>query len=146
MAILFGAAYFYTTCRISASSQSWAAKSIPAAITRTNPQKQAKFRNHLILLARNDVGYHNLVKLVSHGFLEGFLLQARVDKAQIARYAEGLICLSACISGEIPKAILREDMKAARELALEYAKIFPGRFIWNCRKTACPNRKRPTRA
>lgn len=139
---LFGAAYFYTTCKDFGLKPILGCEVYTCRNHEDKSAETGKFRNHLILLARNDVGYHNLVKLVSHGFLEGFYYKPRVDKAQIARYAEGLICLSACISGEIPKAILREDMKAARELALEYAKIFPGRFYLELQENGLPEQKK----
>ena len=61
---------------------------------------------HLILLARNQIGYRNLVKLVSLGFLEGFYYKPRVDRALLQEYSEGLIALSACLAGEIPSLIL----------------------------------------
>lgn len=84
--------------------------------------------NHLILLAKNNTGYHNLVKLVSLGFIEGSYDEPRVNKAHLHGYAEGLVCLSACLWGEIPQAILADDMDQARTVAKEYASIFPGRF------------------
>jgi len=58
--------------------------------------------NHLILLAKDNTGYHNLVKLVSLGYLEGFYYRPRIDKNLLAKYSEGLICLTACIQGIVP--------------------------------------------
>ncbi|RMF11171.1 MAG: DNA polymerase III subunit alpha [Candidatus Neomarinimicrobiota bacterium] len=84
--------------------------------------------NHLILLAQNYTGYKNLMKLVTHGYLEGFYYSPRVDKELLRRYNEGLICLSACLKGEVPEWLLRNDPDAARRAALELAEIFPGRF------------------
>ncbi|MDR1776350.1 MAG: DNA polymerase III subunit alpha [Desulfovibrio sp.] len=86
-------------------------------------------RHHLILLARTNTGYHNLVKLVTCGALDGFYYKPRVDKALLRRYAEGLICLSACISGEIPRAVISGDMDAALALTREYADIFPDFYL-----------------
>ena len=79
---------------------------------------------HLILLAENNDGYKNLVKLVSFAALEGFYYKPRVDKEILKKYHGGLIALSACIEGEIPKAILQNDFSRAVELVKEYVGIF----------------------
>ena len=79
---------------------------------------------HLILLAENNDGYKNLVKLVSLAATEGFYYKPRVDKELLRKYHGGLIALSACIEGEIPKAILRNDIPRAVELVKEYVEIF----------------------
>lgn len=79
---------------------------------------------HLILLAENDEGYKNLVKLVSFAATEGFYYKPRVDKELLQKYHGGLIALSACIEGEIPKAILNNNFPRAVQLAEEYIEIF----------------------
>ncbi|MEE3420527.1 MAG: DNA polymerase III subunit alpha [Lachnospiraceae bacterium] len=79
---------------------------------------------HLILLAENNKGYENLVKLVSAGFTEGFYYKPRVDKELLRKYHEGLICLSACLAGEIPRHILMGDYEGAKKAAFEYRDIF----------------------
>lgn len=79
---------------------------------------------HLVLLAENNVGYHNLIKLVSLASLEGFYYKPRVDKELLQKYHEGLIALSACVNGEIPRAILNGEIPRAVELVEEYAEIF----------------------
>ena len=79
---------------------------------------------HLILLCENNTGYHNLMKLVSLGFTEGFYSKPRVDFELLEKYHEGLICLSACISGEVPKKLLNGDHSAAIESAKKYQSIF----------------------
>ena len=79
---------------------------------------------HLILLAENNEGYKNLVKLVSLAAIEGFYYKPRVDKEILKEYHGGLIALSACIEGEIPKAILQKDFPRAVELVKEYVEIF----------------------
>ena len=88
----------------------------------------ANQRFHLVLLAQNSIGYHNLIKLVSHGHLHGFYRRPRVDHDILRRYSEGLIALSACIAGEVPRAYAREGMDAALAVARTYADIYPGRF------------------
>ena len=79
---------------------------------------------HLILLAENEQGYKNLVKLVSLANTEGMYYKPRVDKEALRQYSEGLICLSACIAGEIPQAILRDNLSLADTLVAEYIDIF----------------------
>jgi DNA polymerase-3 subunit alpha len=72
---------------------------------------------HLILLAENDAGYHNLLKLTSAGYLEGFYYRPRIDKEILAKFNEGLICTSACIKGQVAAEIAHGDEKAARIVA-----------------------------
>lgn len=81
-------------------------------------------RYHLILLAENQEGYHNLMKIVSRSYTQGYYYKPRVDKALLREFHEGLICTSACMAGEIP-AMLREDnYQKAAEAALAYQEIF----------------------
>ncbi|HID96512.1 MAG TPA: DNA polymerase III subunit alpha [Candidatus Latescibacteria bacterium] len=79
---------------------------------------------HLILLARNNKGYQNLMKLVSRGYLEGFYYHPRVDKELLGEYSEGLIALSGCSKGEVAHLILSGDLKRAEQSAMEYRSIF----------------------
>lgn len=85
---------------------------------------------HLILLAQNNTGYQNLLKLASTGFLEGFYYRPRIDKEILAELNEGLICTSACIKGEVAMEVAGGDTKAARAAAESFLKIFgPERFF-----------------
>lgn len=79
---------------------------------------------HLVLLAENQTGYRNLVKLVSKGFIEGYYYKPRVDKELLREHSEGLIALSACVAGEIPQYILKGEYEKARRAALEFNDIF----------------------
>ena len=79
---------------------------------------------HLILLAENEEGYRSLVKLVSLANTEGMYYKPRVDKEILRKYHKGLICLSACVAGEIPQAILRGEKERAEKLVEEYIDIF----------------------
>ena len=79
---------------------------------------------HLLLLAENWEGYRNLSKLVSLAFLEGFYYKPRVDKELLRRYSKGLIAASACLAGEIPRALLQGQTDKANLLAREYEEIF----------------------
>ncbi len=79
---------------------------------------------HLVLLCENDTGYRNLIKLVSLSSIEGFYKKPRVDLELLRKYHEGLICLSACIAGEIPRHLLEGNYHSAKESALRYLEIF----------------------
>ena len=79
---------------------------------------------HLILLATNQVGYHNLIKLSSKAYLEGFYYKPRMDKELLQEHQEGLIALSGCLSGEVPQLINQQDMEGALRVADEYRSIF----------------------
>ena len=80
--------------------------------------------NHLVLLCKNETGYKNLIKMVSAGFTEGFYNKPRVDHELLEEYHEGLICLSACLAGEIPQALLAGDYEKAKNLARYYEDLF----------------------
>ncbi|MDI6774047.1 MAG: DNA polymerase III subunit alpha [Verrucomicrobiota bacterium] len=80
--------------------------------------------DHLVLLAANDTGYHNLIRLVSLAHLEGFYYKPRVDKELLARHAGGLIALSACLKGEVASRLVEEGEEAALRAACEHAEIF----------------------
>ena len=85
---------------------------------------------HLVLLAENNQGYKNLMKIVTRGFTEGYYYRPRVDYEVLERYHEGIIALSACLAGEIPNKILKEDYEGAREAARKMNALFgPGNFF-----------------
>src|SRR4030042_1268019 len=81
-------------------------------------------RYHLVLLVKNEKGYKNLVKLLTLAHLEGFYYKPRVDEETLAQHSEGLIGLSACLAGKIPKLILAKKMEEAEKVAKKYQKIF----------------------
>jgi DNA polymerase-3 subunit alpha len=95
----------------------------PRSLTDKIPKIDAKLY-HLVLLAKNKTGYHNLLKLVTIGELEGFYYKPRIDKEVLKKHSDGLIALSACAKGEIPSALLAGDYKKALEISKEYQKIF----------------------
>ena len=86
--------------------------------------------NHFVLLAENLTGYHNLIKLVSAGYTEGFYYKPRIDKELLARHAEGLVGLSSCLKGEVATGLRTEQPKRALEAAATYRDILgPGNFF-----------------
>ncbi len=79
---------------------------------------------HLVLLAKDELGYRNLLQLVTTAHLEGYYYKPRIDFELLSKHHEGLICLSGCLAGEVSQRILKEDYKGAKEVASRYAKLF----------------------
>jgi len=84
--------------------------------------------DHLILLAKNHVGYKNLIKIVSLGWIEGFYMKPRIDKELLFKYSEGLIVSSACLGGEVPGFIADGDLDKAEEAILQFKEVFKDDF------------------
>nr|WP_041670822.1 DNA polymerase III subunit alpha [Acetobacterium woodii] len=123
--VLFGAIDFYKACLKEAihpviGCEVYVA---PRGLAKKDPVYD-KERAHLILLAENNIGYKNLMKIVSKGFIDGFYYKPRVDHDCLRENREGIICLSACIAGEIPQLILKNDIDGAEERCLIYQDIF----------------------
>ncbi len=106
----------------------------------------AKVRHHLILLAKNMTGYQNLLALVSKSYLDGYYYKPRVDKKLLSEHNEGLVALSACLAGEIPRTLLGRNkciqgggnFKDALALAAEYAKMYPDSFYLEVQSNTLP--------
>jgi len=94
----------------------------PRSIQERSRQNQSYY--HLLVLAKDEVGYRNLLKLTTIAHLEGFYYKPRVDKQILRQHAQGLIATSSCLSGEIPDALFKGDMEKARQLLEEYLDIF----------------------
>ncbi len=98
---------------------------------------------HLVLLCENETGYHNLIALVSKAWVEGFYNKPRVDLDLLQEYHQGLIALSACLAGEIPRALSRNDYEGAKEAALRYEEIFgKGNFFLELQDHGLAEQKR----
>ena len=122
---LYGAVKFYTAARAAGVKPIIGCEMYMAPRSRHDKEGRTdRDPNHLILLARNETGYRNLIQLVSRSHLEGYYYKPRIDKELLAEHAEGLICLSACIGGELPQAILGGDMDAAESVARQHMEIF----------------------
>ena len=97
---------------------------------------------HLILLAKNKTGYKNLVKLDSIAFVDGFYYKPRIDYKTLREHGEGLVCLSACLAGRIPKLLLRGDYAGAKQTALELKDIFGDDFYIELQDHGLPEQRR----
>ena len=129
---LFGAIDFYTAATKAGVKPIIGAEVYMAPGDRRDREAKGlqEASYHLLLLAQNMTGYRNLIKLASIGYLEGFYYKPRIDREVLGVHAEGLICTSTCLGGEIPRAFSRHDAKAARAIAEEYLRIFgPERFF-----------------
>ena len=91
---------------------------------KSRHDRESRVRHHLILLAENQTGYDNLMKIVSLAALEGTYYKPRADKELLRQYSEGLICLSGCVAGELPVKLLNGDMEGARQVVEEFISIF----------------------
>jgi len=94
--------------------------------------------NHLILLAQNYTGYKNLMKLVTAGYLEGFYYRPRIDMELLREYNEGLICMSACLKGEVPEKMLQGDYDGAKKTAIQFSEIFEDRYYLEIQNHGIP--------
>ena len=97
---------------------------------------------HLILLAENDQGYHNLMKIVSRGFTEGYYYKPRIDREVLETYHEGIICLSACLAGEVQKLLARGNYEEAKKAALWHEATFgKGNYYLELQDHGLPEQK-----
>jgi len=106
-------------------------------------QADAGANNHLIVLAQNDTGYKNLVKLVSAGFTEGFYYKPRIDKELLKAHSEGLIVLSSCLKGEVSQALAAGNFQKAKDAALAYREILgPDNFFLEIQDHGIPDQQK----
>ncbi len=123
---LYGAIEFYLACREGGINPiiGYEAYVAPGSRSDKSPHPSGEKYYHLTLLAKNNVGFRNLIKLSSIAFLEGFYYSPRIDRELLAEYSEGLICLSGCLAGELNQYILRDQIPKAEELIKWYRKVF----------------------
>ena len=122
--VMYGCVAFFDAAKAAGIKPIIGCEVYVATRTRFDKVNRIDGNNHLILLCKNETGYKNLIKMVSAGFTEGFYSKPRIDKDLLERYHEGLICLSACLAGEIPQAILAGDYERAKQAALYYRDLF----------------------
>ncbi len=123
--VMFGVIDFYKECKANGIRPILGCEVYTAARTMHDKDVEKDKRNgHLLLLAKNDTGYHNLMKIVSAGFTEGFYYKPRIDKDVLRAHSEGLIATSACLAGEVQHRLLGSDYEGAKREALELLEIF----------------------
>ena len=135
--VMYGCYEFYTKCKDEG------VKPILGCEVYVDPNghrcREGKNQYHLILLAENDEGYHNLIKLVSTASTDGFYYKPRIDHELLAKYGRGIIASSACLGGEIPNFIIKGDTKSAEERAIKYRDILgDGNFFLELQHNSIP--------
>jgi len=122
---MYGTIDFYKACQAAGVKPLIGCELYVAQRTRFDRvPKQDDDPYHLTVIAQNEQGYHNLLRLVSAGFTEGLYYKPRVDEELLARYGEGLIVMSACLGGQIPRLLLANNIAEARSLAAHYRDLF----------------------
>ncbi len=123
--VMYGVIAFYNACRAQGIKPIIGCEVYVAPESRFNKSSsQLNKSYHLVLLCKNEIGYKNLIYMVSKGFTEGFYSKPRVDMVLLKDHAEGLIALSGCIAGQIPKQLARGDRTGAIRTARELSSIF----------------------
>ncbi len=123
--VMYGAVDFYKAAKEAGIKPIIGCECYVAARSRLNKVHGIdNERYHLILLCKNNEGYHNLISMVSKSWTEGFYTKPRIDRELLEKHHEGIVALSACLAGEIPQALLRGDYEKAKETALWYKSIF----------------------
>ncbi len=126
--VMFGAIEFYQKCEKAGIKPIIGVEAYVAPRSRKEKSLArggvSETSNHLVLLAKNERGYKNLMYLVSMGFLEGFYYRPRIDKELLREHSEGLICTSACLKGEVAYKYTHLGYEAARDAAIEFREIF----------------------
>ena len=121
--VMYGAVEFYNACKKAGITPVIGCE-VYICQDRFDKQGAAREYSHLILLCENNTGYRNLMKLVSAGFTEGFYYKPRIDYTLLKEHSEGLICLSACLSGDLPKLLMAGSWEEAKAYALSMQELF----------------------
>ena len=121
---MYGVIEFYKSCRSANIKPIIGCEVYVATSSRFDKRAGADSYYHLVLLCKNEIGYKNLIYLVSKGYTEGFYSKPRIDEELLFAHSEGLVVLSACLSGKIPKLLAQGDFENAKKTALEYSKAF----------------------
>ena len=136
--VLHGAIQFYQAAKEAGIKPIIGCEAYLANGSRHSKTSADRENYHLVLLAKNSTGYKNLIRLVSLANTEGFYYRPRMDKEILEKHSEGLIALTACIAGEIPKLILSNRLLEAREAALWYQRVFGEDFYIELQRHPIP--------
>lgn len=122
--VMYGVIDFYRACKKENIKPIIGCEVYVAPNSRFDKTSSYEKYYHMVLLCENNTGYQNLIKLVSLGFTEGFYSKPRIDDELLEKYHEGLICLSACLAGEIPQRLLENNYDSAKKKAIYYRDLF----------------------
>lgn len=141
--VMYGAIPFYKACKANGIKPIIGCEAyLTAGSRRERGSRKDQPIYHLILLVKNETGYKNLMKLISIGHLEGHHYKPRIDMEALAAHAEGIICLSACLGGEVPQHLLHGRDEEARKAALRYKDIFGEDFYLELQDHGISEQKR----
>ncbi len=121
---MYGVIEFYKTCKKAGIKPIIGCEVYVATSSRFDKRNNTDSYYHLVLLCKNMTGYKNLIRLVSFGYTEGFYSKPRIDEDLLRTHSDGLIALSACLSGKIPRLLSVGDYESAKKTALDYAEMF----------------------
>lgn len=139
---MFGALSFYKECKAQGIKPIVGCETYVAPRSRHQKEgKQDAANYHLILLVKNEVGYKNLIKLISLASLEGFYYKPRIDWELLAKYHEGLICLSSCVAGQVPVLLLENRYHEAKEVAQKFLNLFGEDYYLEVQNHGMPEQK-----
>ena len=122
--VMYGCVDFYKAAKKAGIKPIIGCEVYVATRSRFDKVNRIDGNHHLVLLCKNETGYRNLIKMVSAGFTEGFYSKPRIDKELLEKHHEGLVCLSACLAGEIPQILLSGDYEKAKSTALYFDNLF----------------------
>ncbi|MCF2556386.1 DNA polymerase III subunit alpha [Fournierella massiliensis] len=122
--VMYGCVDFYKAAKKAGIKPIIGCEVYVANRTRFDKVARIDSNHHLVLLCKNETGYKNLIKMVSRGFTEGFYGKPRIDRELLEAHHEGLVCLSACLAGQLPQQLLAGDYEGAKETALYYNNLF----------------------
>ena len=126
---MYGTVAFYKACKNEGIKPIIGCECYLAPSSRSEKKKNPEGAySHLVLLVKNDIGYHNLITIVSKSFTDGFYIKPRIDKELLREHHEGLVCLSGCIAGKIPQLILNGDIDKAEKEILFFKELFGDDF------------------
>ncbi len=142
--VMYGVIEFYRACRAAGIRPILGCEVYVAPNSRLDrePGAAEERYHHLVLLAENNTGYANLMRLVSQGFIDGYYYRPRIDKELLRQYHEGIIALSACLAGEVPRWLQRGMYEEAKAAALEHLAIFgEGNYFLELQDHGIPEQK-----
>lgn len=122
--VMFGVVDFYKAAKKAGIKPIIGCELYTSARTHKDKEPVDKKSGHIILLAKDNIGYQNIIKLVSIGFVDGFYYKPRVDYDLLRKYSKGIVCLSACLAGDVQQQILAGNYEKAKEIALELEEIY----------------------